>query len=246
MISKPIEIESGQDVGSYPSETSQYRDVLAPHCSGYGIDIGFGGDAIIDSAIRVDFPQPYANTGSQSVQLGGDCRDLRWFRDDGLDYVYSSHVLEDFDKGETASVMREWVRVLRVGGNLVLLLPDQPRYVAHCQRTGQPYNEHHSVGHFSLAYVEEVAERLGNLRCIARYPELGSYSFGVAFRKVAATSSSATEMNELRDRLQKAWFECDQAKLKLNRIDRHPAVQAWRAFKGMVRSARRAVRGRGA
>src|SRR5690349_8502234 len=91
----------------YLSATAKHRDLVAPHCVGYGIDIGFGGDAVSASAIRVDLPTPYADVGDQPVQLGGDARDLYWFRADVLDYVYSSHVLEDFPESETGPVMRE-------------------------------------------------------------------------------------------------------------------------------------------
>src|SRR4051812_3625456 len=92
---------------TYTSETSKHRDVLAPFCVGYGVDVGFGGDPITEVAIRMDLPEPYAAAGRAPVQLGGDARDLRWFRDGALDFVYSSHVLEDFDEHETAPVLRE-------------------------------------------------------------------------------------------------------------------------------------------
>jgi predicted SAM-dependent methyltransferase len=225
------------EAGAYRSETSQYREVLQPHCKGYGIDIGFGGDAIRDSAIRVDLPQPYANTGSQSVQLGGDCRDLYWFGDGALDYVYSSHVLEDFDEQETEAVVREWVRVLKVGGRLVLLLPDQPRYSRHCEATAQPYNEHHSISHFSLEYVKAVAARLGNVRVEAQYAELGPYSFGVVFEKIAGSSSS-NSFDCYRDRLSAAWADRDAMKLRLNRIERHPFYRTWKGIRRFLGSIR--------
>jgi hypothetical protein len=39
-------------------------------------DIGFGGDPIVEAAIRIDYPKPYAQTGMYSVQLGGDATRL--------------------------------------------------------------------------------------------------------------------------------------------------------------------------
>src|SRR5258708_29036296 len=82
--------------GPYPSETSKCRNRLAQFCTGYGLDLGFGGDPITDTAIRVDQIYPYSNVGSFPVQLGGDARRLVWFNDEVLDFVYSSHLLEDF------------------------------------------------------------------------------------------------------------------------------------------------------
>ena len=171
------------------SETSRYRDVLAPFCAGHGVDIGFGGDPITPTALRMDLPSPYTAVGKFPVQFAGDCRDLHWFGDDTLDFVYSSHVLEDFPANETMSILREWTRVLRPGGRLILLLPDQQRYLAYCRRTGQISpdgvvgNPHHSIGHFSLAYVDLVARRLGNLKSLAVFEALGPYSFAVVYEK---------------------------------------------------------------
>ena len=174
------------------SETSRYRKLLASYCQGYGLDIGFGGDAIKPSAIRVDLPLPYTHVGAgASVQLGGDCRALDWWRDGVLDYVYSSHLLEDFPEEETAAILREWTRILKLGGRLILLLPDQQRYLAHCRRIGEINadgvlgNAHHSISQFSLEYVDAVATSLGMLRQIAAYPSLGPYSFAVIYEKTA-------------------------------------------------------------
>jgi predicted SAM-dependent methyltransferase len=222
----------------YQSETSQFRDQLAPYCTGYGLDIGFGGDPITPQAVRMDLPQPYANTGDLGVQLGGDCRDLRWFRDEVLDFVYSSHVLEDFPEDQTANVMREWARVLKPGGQLVLLLPDQPRYSAHCTRTGQPRNEHHSIDHFSLEYVTSVALRLGTLERVAALPELGVYSFGVVFKKVKSVSGSADRIGVLEGQLAEAYRERDSLQLRLNRIQGQPGYRLARKFFLWLRAKR--------
>ena len=126
--------------GGYRSETSKCRGRLATYCTGCGVDLGFGGDPINEAAIRVDLPQPYAHTGSLPVQLPGDASRLPWFRDGVLDYVYSSHLLEDFD--DTKAVLSEWLRVLKPGGRLVLFCPDERVFREYCRRTGQPAHGH--------------------------------------------------------------------------------------------------------
>jgi hypothetical protein len=117
----------------HPSETSKCRERLAPFCEGYGLDIGFGGDPISETAIRVDMPNPYTRTGSFPVQLGGDATRLHWFANGTLDYVYSSHLLEDFK--DTRAVLVEWIRVLKSGavltaihnkGHLAAFLKERP------------------------------------------------------------------------------------------------------------------------
>lgn len=159
----------------FPSETSKCRARLAPFCAGYGLDIGFGGDAITPAAIRVDLPAPYAHYGDQPVQLGGDASRLPWFADGQLDFVFSSHVLEDFV--DTADVLREWLRVLRPGGRLVLFCPDEQAYRAHCAATGQPYNTHHVHADFSLATVKRALAGIAAVRVLHEAPLVDAYSW---------------------------------------------------------------------
>ncbi len=168
----------------WPSETSKCRARLAPFCTGYGIDIGPGGDPIVPAAVRVDLEQPYSHVGTMPVQLGGDAADLYWFRDGALDYVYSSHVLEDFK--DTEHVLREWVRVLKPGGRLIIFCPDEQVYRKHCKATGQPYNTCHIHADFSLEFVKERLERIGGMRVIHENPLVDVYSWEVVAEKVGA------------------------------------------------------------
>jgi len=46
------------------------------------------------------------------------------FRDEVFDEVYSSHLLEHFNFGFTIPILREWFRVLRVGGKIKVCVPD--------------------------------------------------------------------------------------------------------------------------
>lgn len=168
----------------WQSETSKCRARLAPFCVGYGLDLGFGGDPITTHAIRVDLPQPYTKVGGYPVQLGGSAERLAWFRDDVLDFVYSSHLLEDF--ADTEGVLREWLRVLRPGGRLIIFCPDEQRFRAHCARTGQPYNTHHQQPDFSLAFVKAALARLGQERIIYENPDVDLYSWELVCEKAGA------------------------------------------------------------
>ncbi|MEP6669628.1 MAG: methyltransferase domain-containing protein [Chthoniobacter sp.] len=168
---------------AYASETSKCRERLAPFCVGYGLDLGFGGDPITRAAIRVDSPQPYADTGDAPVQLGGDARQLIWFCDGVLDYVYSSHLLEDF--ANTEEVLREWLRVLKPGGHLIIFCPDEQVYRAHCAQTGQMYNEHHKHADFSLQKVRDMLGKIGDVQFIHENPLIDIYSWDLVARKLA-------------------------------------------------------------
>jgi len=121
------------------------------------MDIGFGGDPIVDEAMCLDrypgHPGRHCGEVCKPTHLVGDAANLLWFRDGVLDYVFSSHVLEDFD--DTAAVLVEWCRVLRPGGMLVLFLPDQKTYAKFCEDAGQQSNQAHKHAEFSLEWVRQ-------------------------------------------------------------------------------------------
>jgi SAM-dependent methyltransferase len=166
------------------SETAKCRARLAPYCKGFGLDLGFGGDPIAPHAIRADLPRPYTKVGAFPVQLGGDCSRLAWFADGTLDFVYSSHLLEDFD--DTKAVLAEWLRVLRPGGRLVLYCPDEQAYRRQCADYGQHYNDAHRHADFSLAGVKRLLDDLGVTRVVHENPLVDRYSWELVAEKVEA------------------------------------------------------------
>lgn len=83
------------------------------------LEIGFRGYVgpvvpIVDQAIGIDFGYP----GYDGLRLP--------FPDDSQDGVFSSHCLEHIDDYRTA--IREWHRVTRVGGHIVIIVPHQYLY----------------------------------------------------------------------------------------------------------------------
>jgi ubiquinone/menaquinone biosynthesis C-methylase UbiE len=144
----------------YPSETSKVRHMVIQYCQGHGCDIGFGGDKIKkEDCVGIDYAQPYAYTGKDKVDIACDVMNEKIpVADSTFDYVYTSHLIEDFI--DTTSALKEFIRILKSGGSLILVFPDQQIYAAHCQRTGQPLNTHHihqEMGlNFMLARLNEI------------------------------------------------------------------------------------------
>lgn len=165
----------------WPSETSKCRARLNPFCVGYGVDLGFGGDPINERAIRVDMPQPYTQVGQYPVQLGGNADNLFWFAEGTLDYVYSSHLLEDFI--DTKNVLIEWLRILKIGGRLIIFCPDEQRFRVHCRNTGQPYNPYHNQENFSLDFVKQILAELGQTTYLHQNPDIDQYSWELVCTK---------------------------------------------------------------
>lgn len=137
------------------SETSKYRDLTVQYCQGNGVDIGCGGDPVVPNSIAFDLPPAeflhyHSNIPpSFPIHWGGDAASLP-FKDNVCDYVYSSHVIEDFLDWEP--YLLEWARVIKPGGYLVILLPDKARWAA-ALANGQPPN----CAHKHESYAGELS-----------------------------------------------------------------------------------------
>ena len=69
------------------------------------------GDSVLDGYVSID-----RKIGSEVYPLG--------YKDESVDEVYASHVLEHFGAGETEKVLSEWFRVLKPGGVIRVGVPD--------------------------------------------------------------------------------------------------------------------------
>lgn len=160
------------------SEVASARPYLLRFCppEGIGLDLGFGGDPIRPEAVTID-KNPYTRPS-----ILGEVSSLTWFKDDSISWIFSSHCLEDFE--DTAGVLREWFRVLKPSGLLVLFLPDQQRYLAHCNRFGSQPNLAHKHEHFSYLFlmscVKDIPHKLVHMEDPVTY---NPYSFSTVLQK---------------------------------------------------------------
>jgi ubiquinone/menaquinone biosynthesis C-methylase UbiE len=149
---------------SYPSETSKVRHLVINYCVGRGCDIGFGGDKIkkVD-CLGIDYAQPYANTGKDKVDIACDVMNESIPVDDStFNYVYSSHLIEDFK--DTRKALIEFIRILKSGGNLILVFPDQNKYELFCEETGQPLNTHHIHKEMGNEYMLQQLSNISGIQ----------------------------------------------------------------------------------
>jgi SAM-dependent methyltransferase len=167
------------------SETSVARPTLAQYCVGKGLDIGFGGDAITDNAWSFDQPVPYTTVGRDRQIFRGDCRKLSFLCDGSLDFIYSSHLLEDFTYADLIGIISEWRRVLAPNGVLIINCPDQKRFIRHCAETGQSINDAHKEADFSLrTFMDRVLVFAGVWNVIHQKDDVPPYSWHLVLRKV--------------------------------------------------------------
>jgi SAM-dependent methyltransferase len=83
------------------------------YCQGIGLDIGYGGDLLAHNCRPWDIEH-------------GDALHLRPLEDESFDFVYSSHTLEHMP--EPSMALKNWWRVLKPGGYLILYIPHRDLY----------------------------------------------------------------------------------------------------------------------
>ena len=164
------------------SETCKVRASLSRFCIGDGLDVGFGGDPIVPNAICMDLPKKYAHYEGHPQHLHGSADNLNWFKDNSLDWVYSSHVFEDFEN--TQQVLFESLRIIRPGGFLILFLPDEQAYRSYCKSQGKPPNHNHVHEYFSLSYVKDQLKKCDNLKYVHEVFPSNIYSFELVIQKL--------------------------------------------------------------
>lgn len=131
---------------------------------GKGVDVGCGTDRLSPDVLAVDQQpdQRYAH-----ADVVHDCNDLEaspvdWkdqhydFADGEFDFIFSSHCLEDFS--DIPAVLAAWWKKLKVGGYMILLLPDMEggRYPKVGSGDGNPSHKT-DVG---LVYIVRIANQV--------------------------------------------------------------------------------------
>ena len=157
------------------SETARYRRLTAKYCQGVGVDIASAGDPVVPWAINFELPEDefnYYNDGHKPlgpIQLSGHGDKLP-FNNDSMDFVYCSHLLEDYL--DWMPVLTEWVRCLKPGGHLVILVPDKVLWAEQLARGQTPncFHKHEAqVGELS-SYAPKLNLEVIEDRLTALFP----------------------------------------------------------------------------
>jgi ADP-heptose:LPS heptosyltransferase len=154
------------------NESDKCRHRVIKYLRGHGLDLGCGPNKITPHAIGVDL--------RRGADVCLDADDLHIFADNSLDWIYSSHLLEEMPNLEVT--MRTWWSKLKIGGRLVLYLPHKDLY-PNVGKNGSNINHLHDL---TPEDVIRLVKRVGSAKLLRKdvHAEEDEYSFEIVFEKL--------------------------------------------------------------
>ena len=166
------------------SETRKIVWEVAPYLRGRGIDLGAGYFKVLPQAISVD-DGTHNDLFGHSVQadLRMDASKLDLFADGSLDFVYSSHLLEHIENYKAA--LKEWWRVVKIGGKLALYLPHKDFYPNIGVEGANPDHKHDFLPKDIIGALDDICikYKYDLLECQERNND-EEYSMLLVFKKI--------------------------------------------------------------
>lgn len=163
-----------------PSHREEFNRVIK-YCKGLGVDVGCGTNRLDKSVLALDhYPHVAKPDEMGANDMVVNCAKLP-FRDGTMDYVFSSHCLEDFKPEQIKEVFLEWLRVIKKGGYLVLLLPDMQggRY----PKVGDKESNPSHMVNVGVQYMEDLIKGL-NVEVVQKNTIDFSFTFDFVIKKL--------------------------------------------------------------
>lgn len=101
-------------------EAFKIAPLVVRYLQGRCLDIGSGPGKVWPQVIGIDLGHDH---GQPVTDLMMDGTNLCTFADASVDGIFSSHFLNCIDRSKVPDMLKEWWRVLKPGGHLVLYLP---------------------------------------------------------------------------------------------------------------------------
>lgn len=146
------------------AESHKIKYEIVPYTRGRGLDLGCGIWKTYPHFIGVDNLKQWGSTPSPSYEMAvkmnidvvTDCDNLEMFASGSMDFVFSSHLLEHIKDAEKA--LKEWWRVVKIGGHLVLYLPHKDFYPNVGREGANPDHKHDFIPKDIIAFMKEIAK----------------------------------------------------------------------------------------
>lgn len=159
------------------NEAAKIAHLIVPYTRGRGIDVGCGRYKAWPHFIGVDSGKDYGGQPVTDIQSEG--QDLALFGDESMDFVFSSHFLEHVV--DTKACLKEWWRLIKPDGHLVLYLPHEDLY----PRIGEPGSNPDHKHDFSPESITAIMRTVGGWDLIEDEvrSDTDEYSFFQVYRK---------------------------------------------------------------
>jgi len=132
------------------------------YCKGRGLDIGCGEDLLFLNCRGWD-------------RKHGDAQYLEGVENSSFDFVYSSHLLENFEN--PGVVLKRWYEVLKPGGYFILFIPHRDLYEKR-KTLPSKWNLEHK--HFFLLDKDDLPDTIGILGLVKEW----LYDYKIIYAKV--------------------------------------------------------------
>ena len=155
---------------------------------GRGLDIGAGNHRTFPHFITVDNNADAQIFGHQMQRPDlhvPTAEKLDILADGSMDFVFSSHMLEHVEPDNLVKTLREWLRVIKVGGHLVLYLPDADEYPKVGEKGANPDHKW-DVTYLKLVAMMQKTGVAWDLRDFQKRNDTNEYSLYFVFEKLAA------------------------------------------------------------
>jgi predicted SAM-dependent methyltransferase/ADP-heptose:LPS heptosyltransferase len=156
---------------------------------GRGLDIGAGMYRTFPHFITVDNnadARLFGHNMPRPDLFVPHAAELGLLADGCMDFVFSSHLLEHIEEDRLVKVIREWWRVVKLQGFMVLYLPDEDEYPKVGEEGANPDHKW-NVNYNAVMKIMHAAKVPFDLMDFQKRNEGTEYSLYFVFQKVAET-----------------------------------------------------------
>ena len=175
----------------YMAESKKIVWEVAPYLRGRGLDIGAGDFKVLPHVISVDNMHHSQFGFSVKPDVMCDASKLDVFGSQSMDFVYSSHTLEHIDN--YAAALKEWWRVIKQGGYLILYLPDEDEYPKVGEKHANPDHKWNCSYGSVVAAMDDI--RGWDLIEFQKRNEDNEYSLYFVFKKTNRQTNATSFIN---------------------------------------------------
>lgn len=166
----------------YKAESKKIVWDVAPYLKGRGLDVGAGTFKVLPHVISVD---NCVDTSLFGIPISPDVKvktadDLGMFASQSMDFLYSSHLLEHMQDPE--KTLKEWWRVIKPRGCLVLYLPHEDLYPKVGEEGANSDHKHNLNEDKVKRWMYNVG--FWDLEVCEKRDQDDEYSFLMIFRKL--------------------------------------------------------------